>query len=257
MYFRVHGGDNPTHLHLSVGNISLYDQYFGTDGKYLKLGDNDVVSIGTNGNAWLFDTDGTTVLPGAVANSTVAKTGSSGVPGSGQVATVTLGSTNNTNFTPGVYPGLGIGVGTGYTLTLTVAGNGDLTVEVTASGTGFFVGDQANLLGGAIAGGSTPADDIVLTVATLSNVVVATALDLTKSVNKLTTGYYTLANGIEGQVMHLVRQTGTNNATVIVANARVAGDQYTNLEHYPFTTGDINMLIFTDGAWQSMGGTWD
>jgi len=57
--------------------------------------------------------------------------------------------------------------------------------------------------------------------------------------------------------MHLVRQTSTNNATVIVANARVAGDQYTTLEHYPFTTGDINMLIFTDGAWQAMGGSWD
>ena len=257
--------DSPTfgadhHLHLTTGNLAETSIFLGTDNHNVRTTVNGAIEITTPNevnNVWNFSEDGTTTLPGAVVNSTTAKTGSLGVPGSGQVATLTLGSTNNTNFTPGTYPGIGIGVGSGYTLTLTVAGNGDLTVEVTASGTGFFVGDLATLAGAAIAGGSSPADDITLTVASLSNVVVATALDLTKSVNKLTTGYYTLANGAEGQIMYLVRQTGTNNATVIIANARVSGDQYTNLEHYPFTTGDINMLIFTDGHWQAMGGSWD
>ncbi len=264
MYFRVHGGDNPTHLHLSVGDTATYDQYFGTDGKYLKLGLDNTISIGTNGNDWSFGTNGNLALPGALVNSTTAKTGSSGLPGSGQVATVTLSSTNNTNFTPGVYPGLGIGVGSGYTLTLTVAGNGDLSVEVTASGTGFFIGEQANLLGAAIAGGSSPADDIVLTVATLNNVVVATALDLTKSVNKLTTGYYTLADGAEGQIMYLVRQDGSAHdaITVNVANGRINGAVYTTVDYFPFNNGgspalNMSILIFTDGAWQADNGSWD
>lgn len=263
MYFRIHGGDYPTHLHLSVGNTSVYDQYFGTDSKYLKLGLDDVISIGTNSNTWTFDTDGTTILPGAVVNSTAAKTGSSGIPGSGQVATLTLGTTNNTNFTPGIYPGIGILAGTGYTITLTVAGNGDLTAEVTASGTGFNVGNQANLLGAGITGGSSPADDIILTVATLSNVVVATALDLTNSVNKLANGYYALADGVEGQVMYLVRQNGSvyNSIVVNVANARVDGALNTTIDYYPFDNGviplNMSTLIFTGGAWQADNGSWD
>jgi hypothetical protein len=90
-----------------------------------------------------------------------------------------------------------------------------------------------------------------------------TAIDLTKSVNKLTGGIYTLADGLEGQIMYLVKQTGTifDTVTVIAANARVNGVLYTNLEHYPFSYAassiDIDTLIFTDGAWQAVGGDWD
>jgi hypothetical protein len=35
-----------------------------------------------------------------------------------------------------------------------------------------------------------------------------TAIDLTKSINKLTDGVYSLADGVEGQIMYLVKQTG-------------------------------------------------
>jgi len=63
MYFRIHGGDNPTHLHLSVGDTSVYDQYFGNDNKYLKLGLDDIISIGTSSNTWKFGTDGATTFP--------------------------------------------------------------------------------------------------------------------------------------------------------------------------------------------------
>jgi hypothetical protein len=90
-----------------------------------------------------------------------------------------------------------------------------------------------------------------------------TALDLTKSINKLTDGLYTLADGVEGQIMYLVKQTGTvfDAVTVIVENARTGGILYTNLEHYPFdysaSSIDIDTLIFTDGAWQAVGGAWD
>jgi hypothetical protein len=90
-----------------------------------------------------------------------------------------------------------------------------------------------------------------------------TAIDLTKSINKLTDGLYTLADGVEGQIMYLVKQTGTvfDAVTVIVENARTGGILYTNLEHYPFdystSSIDIDTLIFTDGAWQAVGGAWD
>lgn len=65
MYFRVRGGDNPTHLHFDTGNNSVYDQYFGDDGKYLKLALDGDVSIGVSGNThtWVFDTYGNITLP--------------------------------------------------------------------------------------------------------------------------------------------------------------------------------------------------
>jgi hypothetical protein len=87
-----------------------------------------------------------------------------------------------------------------------------------------------------------------------------TALDLTKTVNKLTDGLYTLADGTEGQIMYLVRQTGSVGANigVEVAHARVDGSTYGDVAHYPFG-GDNNLttLIFTDGHWQSTSGAWD
>ena len=63
MYFRIHGGDDPTHLHLSVGDTAVYDQYFGNDNKYLKLSLGGAISIGTNSNVWQFGTDGSLTLP--------------------------------------------------------------------------------------------------------------------------------------------------------------------------------------------------
>jgi hypothetical protein len=87
-----------------------------------------------------------------------------------------------------------------------------------------------------------------------------TALDLTKSVNKLTTGEYTLANGVEGQIMYLVGQTGVAAVMVTVANARIEGVMQTDLTFSPFTDGtnptNMAALIFTDSAWQNMGGVW-
>ena len=89
-----------------------------------------------------------------------------------------------------------------------------------------------------------------------------TALDLTKSVNKLTNGAYTLADGVEGQIMYLVRQTGStyNAITVNVANARVDGALNTTIAYYPFEWApplNMSTLIFTDGAWQADSGAWD
>jgi hypothetical protein len=69
-YFRVRGGDNPTHLHFDTGNSAYYDQYFGNDGKFVKLdaGDFGNVVIGTEnpGNSynWTFSSDGNLTVPG-------------------------------------------------------------------------------------------------------------------------------------------------------------------------------------------------
>jgi hypothetical protein len=108
--------------------------------------------------------------------------------------------------------------------------------------------------------------DMVLKVGAVSEIVVATAIDLTKSVNKLTDGAYTLANGVEGQIMYLVAQNGVvpANVSVLVANSRNIGvgtlspfSVYDNSDSsYYDNIGGFCTLIFTDGAWQQTGGAW-
>jgi hypothetical protein len=107
--------------------------------------------------------------------------------------------------------------------------------------------------------GGTAGTTITITV---DSVVQATpvAIDLTKTVNKLADGAYTLANGVEGQIMYLVRQSGSDaaNIEVEVARARIDGSMHVDIVHYPFSGGDdITTLIFTDGYWQSTNGAWD
>ena len=70
------------------------------------------------------------------------------------------------------------------------------------------------------------------------------------------------ANGVEGQIMYLVRQTtATTAVTVTVANSRLDGFMQTDIPFTPFTDGtdptNMATLIFTDSAWQSMGGFWN
>lgn len=86
-----------------------------------------------------------------------------------------------------------------------------------------------------------------------------TPLDLTKITQKLTDGFYSVADGVEGQVMYLVQQDGaTGTATVYFANGRVGGTTYNNIFMTPFNNGqNLIVLLFTDGAWQSLGGEWD
>jgi hypothetical protein len=103
---------------------------------------------------------------------------------------------------------------------------------------------------------------------TVASVVQATpvAIDLTKTVNKLADGSYTLANGTEGQILYLVMQNGTvpANVSVLVANSRNIGvgtlspfSVYDNSDDsYYDNIGGFCTLIFTDGAWQQSGGAW-
>jgi hypothetical protein len=87
-----------------------------------------------------------------------------------------------------------------------------------------------------------------------------TAIDLTQFVNKLssaTNGRYTLADGVEGQLMYLTRQD-TGSTYVRVANARVEGGTLdTNADlTFQIFGGTVITLLFTDGAWQQGGGEW-
>lgn len=100
-----------------------------------------------------------------------------------------------------------------------------------------------------------------------------TAINLTNTISKLSdnyTSYYTLANGVEGQIIHLVPQTGATiaNVKVVVGNARILGGAstaqlYTNIDYWPFDPSsgtpisNIATLIFTDGAWQASSGSFD
>jgi hypothetical protein len=76
-YVRVRGGDVATHIHIDTGNNAYYDQYFGSDIKYVKLEAAGNVQIGSNddtGNSaqWIFETSGTLTLPnGATIRDTV------------------------------------------------------------------------------------------------------------------------------------------------------------------------------------------
>jgi hypothetical protein len=67
-YWRVRGGDVATHMHLDTGNNAYFDQYFGSDIKYVKLEAAGNVQIGSNddtGNSaqWTFETGGNLTFP--------------------------------------------------------------------------------------------------------------------------------------------------------------------------------------------------
>lgn len=82
-YLRLRGGDAPTHIHLDTGNNQYYDQYFGDDGKFVKLEATEfgnvvigTIDIGNNYN-WSFTSDGNLILAGgnsviqSIANSSL------------------------------------------------------------------------------------------------------------------------------------------------------------------------------------------
>jgi hypothetical protein len=218
---------------------------------------------GDGGLTFPDDTVQTTAYPGVT---TVAKNGPVAEDvGKGEAATVTISPSNNINLNVGTV--LGVVFGTGFTLDITVAANGDISAVVTDSAVNLSVGDYGTVLGGGSLGGTMGVDDTTFTVATLTNVIAATAIDLTKTINKLSEGVYTLADGVEGQIMYLVAQNGVveANVSVLVANSRNIGVGtllpfriYENSgEGYYSNIGGICTLIFTDGAWQQSGGAWD
>ena len=88
------------------------------------------------------------------------------------------------------------------------------------------------------------------------------AIDLTKTINKLTDGNYALADGVEGQIMYLVRSPETISENVFVDVLNGDGDNplrpfMTNGGFADIDNTGICTLIFTDGTWKQTGGLWD
>ena len=215
-------------------------------------------------NTWTFANDGTLTLPGAVVKSTVAKTGVI-LPTTVGIPTALSGPMTGLSLADGTYGPVTIG---GVTFSVTVASGGISSFFDISSTTAYSVnGTIGQLTSEAL--GDAPG---YTTNVSVDSVVqeTPTAIDLTKTVNKLADGSYTLANGVEGQIMYLVGQTGaiSTEVGVTVANYRVNGSENTGGLLLPFRVydysdesyydsfGNICTLIFTDGAWQQTGGAW-
>jgi len=248
-------------------NISFDSAYIWSAGDVMPVtfsspdyvaGTDPQVTLTAGTESWSFDDNGTLTFPDDTVQTTaytgittVAKTGGNSNP-QGNVVTATLSPTSGGGWTNGVYS---VASG-GISINVTVL-DGAITLNSVSSTAGTYrVGDTVVYDGGLFAG----APNVTLTVNTITTAPTYTALDLTKSVNKLTNGSYTLANGVEGQIMYLVRQTAATAVTVTVANARIEGVMQTDIPFSPFTDGtdptNMATLIFTDSAWQNMGGVW-
>ncbi len=216
-------------------------------------------SIG-NARDLVLDNAGATTFPGAVVKSTIDKTGIDIGVGT---ATGLVDSTWPDPIVDGNYGPFTLGV---VTFTVVVTSGVAAYTVVSTTGTS-IVGQIIGNLNVSDLGG-TPGNSSPIIVTSVNQAF--TALDLTKSVNKLTNGQFTLANGVEGQIMYLVPQSGItpNSVDVTVANYRIDGTTGTNGILFPFRifnganasyfdSGAFCTLIFTDGAWQQSGGSWD
>ncbi len=213
----------------------------------------------SNSKELVLNNDGNVTFPGALVESTVAKTGAdinandavfvvTAVDGLGAVTEITVTNSPNPAWVTGT-SGLAL---TDVDFTVSFDGSGNATVVVNSSGNGHSVSETFSL----------PATSVGATAPT------PTALDLTKSIQKLADGVYSLADGVEGQVIHLVPSPSTTlvtNAVVVVAHARSDAGQFTNGSLYPFSYWvgteqvftSMCTLIFTDEHWQQTGGGWD
>ena len=222
---------------------------------------------GNGSNTWTFGADGKLTLPGAIVKSTVAKTGVVLPTTTGAVTNIAISPQypgNLTNSLPGEFYGP-FTLGTVVNFAVVVQG-GNPVVFYLATQPILTVGDVIGTIDSGDLGG-TPGTTFTFSVSSVAQET-PTALDLTKSINKLTEGEYTLANGVEGQIMYMVPQASVNTASdvrVTVANFRASTFTGTNGTMFPFRwydgTGYIDntgmcTLIFTDGAWQQQGGSW-
>lgn len=210
----------------------------------------------------VLDNTGTTTFPGAVVKSTVAKIGIAN--GVGPAATLSDAG-GWTDLIDGNYGPFTLGPVT-FNVVVTLGLPSSYTVISTSGNS--TAGDFIGTLNSADMGGAGSHTSNV-TVDTVTQA--TTAIDLTRSINKLTAGNYTLADGVEGQIMYLVPQDGMawNSIDLVVAHGRPFGDTvtpaqiYPDIVFFPFSsqyegTGfGVVTMIFTDGAWQSSGGTWD
>ena len=222
-----------------------------TEGIQIRTDDGD--------HTWNFGVNGNTTFPGALVKSTIAKTGVI-VPTTTGTAETLSPSPAISGLTDGTYGPFTLGVATFSVLVVGGIINGITNLTSTGDVT---VGDNLGTIDSGDIGGIPGATSITITVSTVVQET-PTSLDLTKSINKLTDGSYSLADGVEGQIMYLVRSPDTNSLDVFVTVANGDGEN----PLYPFNkynsdqTGvvandGICTLIFTDGSWKQTGGLWD
>jgi hypothetical protein len=251
---------------ISFGSSNGYEALVDEGGTlYLKGtdSDNDIIvrtnASGGGQNDFIFGKDASLTLPGAVVSTPESPAGGTDLVGEAATIIVTNGPNLNWNST-GVFAN-------GINFTFIVDGSGNATVVVNDGGTGHTVGETFSL-GGVHVGGTSPADDVNFEITSI--VESRTALSLTKQVQILEDGFYTLADGDEGQIMYFVPASGTTTGTYVnVANARIIDVGNTDLPvddtEYSWTPffGEteapttIAMAIFADGAWCLRGGVQD
>jgi len=284
--------DNPvtasSHFHIMKDSPDIVDLFFGDDDNYVKLPSTQGVEVSANGSSWTFGTDGALTIPGDIksenainidinlSDSTLRRW-SFGEDGDLTFPDNTVQTTAYTGSTLTTVAKTGIAYNTGTATALEdstyigsiVDGNYGpftlsgvtFTVVVTSGVAAYTVtATTGNTAVGAVIG-TLDTGDLGGTSGSTSNISVAdvvqgvTAIDLTKTINKLTDGYYYLADGVEGQIMYVVRQNGSTaaNIFVLVANARWDGTVYSEQPVIPFQIPftDMVTIIFTDGAWQS------
>lgn len=240
---------------------------------------------------WTFNADGTLSTPGfslpaidGSANAVLATNGA-GVSGwvdpnvrsyvsktggfDGVITGVSLSPPSNVNWVPGTYPRTITGGSINASITFTVDGSFNISATITGGGAGFSVSQTITVPGTAF-GGLTPTHDLTVTVTSVSSSF--TALDLTKSVQKLANGNYSLGDGTEGQIMHFALQESADIDTIVVkfANLRSINSSTgvattsTNASWRPFDKTNYSAAslsipglitaLFLDGAWAVTSG---
>jgi len=259
----------PGFINLTWGQGGVDTMNFGTGpgGGSVNATAGKSIYVTTNGGSgeWVFGNDGVLTLS---TSSTIL---GNNIDPNVYIETITSSTTsiwafgtNGVLTLPAATPVIqGNGTGTDVTIVATT-GTNTATWTFSASGEISLPGPIKNISAGTVT--TTGSGDPVY----------PTALDLTKTVNKLADNVgstYTLADGHEGQIMYLVPQNGAtmtgvnvtiNHARILNANTATTATVVTNVSLAPFNfasspvpTIGVTTLIFTDGAWQADAGVWN
>lgn len=238
---------------------------FNADGTLTTPGFSLPATDGSANNILSTDGSGTASWVNPTVQSVVSKTGGF----DGVITGVSLSPPSNVNWVPGTYPRTITGGTINASITFTVDGSFNISASIVSGGAGFSVSQTITVPGTAF-GGLTPTHDLTVTVTSISSSF--TALDLTKSVQKLADGNYSLADGTDGQIMHFTPQNAADVDTIVVkfANFRSINSSTgvvsssTNVSWKPFDKTNLasNSLsvpgiitaMFIDNAWTVSGG---
>jgi hypothetical protein len=199
---------------------------------------------------WIFSDNGDTVIPGAVIKSTDSRVWSAnGIP---------TGISDVGGWTDIVDGSYGPFTLSGVTFNVTVASQ-STTYDIVSSNGIFTINQTIGTLSATDLGGSVSHESNI-SVTNISNP--GNSIELRRSINKLSEGIFTLDDGVEGQIMYLVKSPNVDSSNVFVSIEN--GDGSSPLMPFMRFGGEgiiandgICTLIFTDGTWKQTGGIWD